>query len=199
MKQLLINRLKKYAQLNTQSDENQLTCPSTAGQWELAHQLVKELKAINMKDITIDEHAYVMATLPSNIEEETPTIGFLAHLDTATDFTGENVHPQLIEKYNGRDILLNKEENIILSPHEYPSLNKYIGHTLMTTDGTTLLGADNKAGIAEIITAMEYLINHPEIPHGTVRIAFTPDEEIGRGPHKFDVGRFAADYAYTVD
>lgn len=199
MKQLLIDRLTKYARINTQSDENNFTCPSTSGQWELAHLLADELKAIGMKDVTIDEHAYVMATLPGNTEEETPVIGFLAHLDTATDFTGDNVKPQLTEEYNGKDIVLNKEEDIVLSPVEYPSLKKYIGHTLMTTDGTTLLGADNKAGIAEIITALEYLINHPETPHGTVRVAFTPDEEIGRGPHKFDVDRFAADYAYTVD
>ncbi|GAE94982.1 tripeptide aminopeptidase [Gracilibacillus boraciitolerans JCM 21714] len=140
-----------------------------------------------------------MATLPSNIETEVPVIGFLAHLDTATDFTGDGVTPQLIDSYNGKEIILNTSKNIILSPVEYPSLHKYHDHTLMTTDGTTLLGADNKAGISEIMTAIEYLIQHPEIPHGKIRIAFTPDEEIGRGPHKFDVKRFGADFAYTVD
>jgi tripeptide aminopeptidase len=141
----------------------------------------------------------VMATLPSNTTKQVSTIGFLAHVDTATDFTGKDVKPQIVENYDGNDIILNKALSVILSPKEFPSLSNYLGHTLITTDGTTLLGADNKSGIAEIMTAMAYLIQHPEIKHGTVRVAFTPDEEIGRGPHKFDVDRFNAKYAYTVD
>lgn len=199
MKDKLIERLTHYATIDTQSNEDNPECPSTKGQWELAHLLIEELQAIGLQDVTVDEHAYVMATLPSNVDQEVPTIGFLAHLDTATDFTGKGVKPQLVKNYNGADIVLNQVNNILLSPNEYPALLNYTGHTLMTTDGTTLLGADNKAGIAEIMTAMEYLVQHPDIPHGTIRVAFTPDEEIGRGPHKFDVQRFDADYAYTID
>lgn len=194
-----MDRLITYAQIDTQSNEDNSNCPSTEGQWELAHLLVDELKTIGMHDVTVDDHAYVMATLPSNVDKEIPVIGFLAHMDTATDFTGKGVKPQVIEQYDGDAILLNKEKNIVLTPKEYPSLKNYLGHTLLTTDGTTLLGADNKAGIAEIMTALEYLINNPEIPHGTIRVAFTPDEEIGRGPHKFDVDRFGAQFAYTID
>ena len=199
MREKLIERLIRYAKINTQSDENSSTCPSTEQQWELAHLLVEELKQIGMEDVTIDENAYVMATLPSNISSSVPTVGFLAHIDTATDFTGEGVNPQIIENYDGGDIVLNEPEKIILSPTEFPELLSYKGDTLITTDGTTLLGADNKAGIAEIMTAMEYIIQHPEIKHGTIRVAFTPDEEIGRGPHRFDVEKFAADFAYTID
>lgn len=199
MREKLIERLIRYAKINTQSDENSSTCPSTEQQWELAHLLVEELKQIGMEDVTIDENAYVMATLPSNISSSVPTVGFLAHIDTATDFTGEGVNPQIIENYDGGDIVLNESEKIILSPTEFPELLSYKGDTLITTDGTTLLGADNKAGIAEIMTAMEYIIQHPEIKHGTIRVAFTPDEEIGRGPHRFDVEKFAADFAYTID
>ncbi|MDX8046380.1 peptidase T [Gracilibacillus sp. S3-1-1] len=199
MKQKLIDRLSKYAKVDTQSSEDSQSCPSTEGQWDLAHLLIDELKEIGMQDVAVDDHAYVMATLPSNVDKDVPVIGFLAHMDTATDFTGANVKPQVVEQYDGKDIVLNEEKNIVLSPNEYPSLHNYIGHTLMTTDGTTLLGADNKAGIAEIMTALEYLINNPDIPHGTIRVAFTPDEEIGRGPHKFDVDRFGAQFAYTID
>ncbi|WP_208585970.1 peptidase T [Gracilibacillus suaedae] len=199
MKQKLIERLSKYVQIDTQSNESNPDCPSTDGQWELAHLLVEELKDIGMHDVTVDENGYVMATLPSNVDKDVPVIGFLAHVDTATDFTGKGVKPQVVEQYNGKDILLNKEKNIVLSPDEYPSLANYNGHTLITTDGTTLLGADNKAGIAEIMTALEYLMTNPDIPHGTIRVAFTPDEEIGRGPHKFDVDRFGAQFAYTID
>lgn len=199
MREKLIERLIRYAKINTQSDESSSTCPSTEQQWELAHLLVEELKQIGMEDVTIDENAYVMATLPSNISSSVPTVGFLAHIDTATDFTGEGVNPQIIENYDGGDIVLNESEKIILSPTEFPELLSYKGDTLITTDGTTLLGADNKAGIAEIMTAMEYIIQHPEIKHGTIRVAFTPDEEIGRGPHRFDVEKFAADFAYTID
>lgn len=198
MKNKLIERLISYAKVDTQSNENSQTTPSTPGQLALANMLVEELKEIGMKDVTIDENGYVMATLPSNTEKEVPTIGFLAHVDTATDFTGKNVNPQVIEQYDGKDIVL-ESLNVVLSPKEFPELADYAGHTLITTDGTTLLGADNKAGISEIMTAMEYLIAHPEIKHGKIRVAFTPDEEIGRGPHKFDVEAFNAKFAYTVD
>ncbi|KAB8137930.1 peptidase T [Gracilibacillus oryzae] len=199
MKEQIIERFTRYVKMNTQSNENNPECPSTEEQWELAHLLVEELKQIGMQDVTIDENAYVMATLPSNTEKDLPTIGFLAHMDTATDFTGDGVKPQVIDHYPGGDILLNEAKQITLSPSEFPELENYKGQTIITTDGTTLLGADNKAGIAEIMTAMEYLIQHPEIPHGTIRVAFTPDEEIGRGPHKFDVAAFGADFAYTID
>ncbi|WJP98893.1 peptidase T [Geobacillus stearothermophilus] len=199
MKQELIERFIRYAKVNTQSDPESSTCPSTQGQWELARMLVEELKSIGMEDVTVDENGYVMATLPSNTDKNVPVIGFLAHMDTAPEFTGANVNPQIIEQYDGGDIVLNKEQGIILSPNDFPELAGYKGHTLITTDGTTLLGADDKAGIAEIMTAMNYLIQHPEIKHGKVRVAFTPDEEIGRGPHKFDVAKFGAQFAYTVD
>lgn len=199
MKEYLIERLTRYAKVETQSNEDSETCPSTPGQLTLAHMLVEELKEIGMSDVTVDENGYVMATLPANTDKNVPTIGFLAHVDTATDFTGAGVNPQVVEGYDGNDIVLNKNLNVVLSPKEYPNLKNYVGHTLITTDGTTLLGADNKAGIAEIMTAMEYLIKHPEIKHGKVRVAFTPDEEIGRGPQKFDVEAFNAKFAYTVD
>src|SRR5690625_6140142 len=199
MKNTLIERLTKYAKVDTQSNFASETVPSTPGQIELAKLLYEELKNIGMSDVTIDDNSYVMATLPANTDGDIPTIGFLAHLDTATEFTGKNVNPQVIENYDGKDIVLNEAENIVLSAKEFPELPSYKGHTLMTTDGTTLLGADNKAGIAEIMTAVEYLINNPDIKHGKIRVAFTPDEEIGRGPHKFDVEQFNATYAYTVD
>lgn len=199
MKEEIIERFTTYVKVDTQSDESVDTCPSTPGQLTLGNMLVDELKSIGMQDAPIDENGYVMATLPSNTEKDVPTIGFLAHVDTATDFTGKNVNPQIIESYDGKDIVLNKQPQVTLSPDQFPELSGYKGHTLITTDGTTLLGADNKAGIAEIMTAMDYLIKHPEIKHGTIRVAFTPDEEIGRGPHKFDVKRFNASFAYTVD
>ncbi|PDM40641.1 MULTISPECIES: peptidase T [unclassified Geobacillus] len=199
MKQEIIERFTKYVKVNTQSDPNSDTCPSTPGQLELGKMLVEELKAIGMEEVTMNENGYIMATLPANTEKDVPTIGFLAHMDTAPEFTGANVHPQIVENYDGGDIVLNESLNIVLSPKDFPELANYKGHTLITTDGTTLLGADNKAGIAEIMTAMAYLIQHPEIKHGKVRVAFTPDEEIGRGPHKFDVAAFGAKYAYTVD
>ncbi|AIM16493.1 peptidase T [Bacillus sp. X1(2014)] len=199
MKNELIERFTSYVKIDTQSDESSDTCPSTEGQWELLRMLVEELKEIGMEEVTIDENGYVMATLPSNTDKEVPTIGFLAHVDTATDFTGKNVNPQIIENYDGGDITLNEALNVVMSTKDFPNLANYKGHTLITTDGTTLLGADNKAGITEIMTAMAYLIQHPEIKHGKVRVAFTPDEEIGRGPHKFDVAAFNAKYAYTVD
>ncbi|WP_150270035.1 peptidase T [Paenibacillus tepidiphilus] len=199
MKDELIGRFISYATMDTQSNEDSDTCPSTPGQLELAHKLVQELQELGLTEVTVDEHAYVMATLPANTDKEVPTIGFLAHLDTATDFTGKDVKPRVIENYDGKDIVLNEALNVVLTPASFPELSHYQGHTLITTDGTTLLGADNKAGIAEIMTAMAYLLAHPEIKHGKIRVAFTPDEEIGRGPHKFDVAKFGASYAYTVD
>ncbi|AYA74880.1 peptidase T [Bacillus sp. Y1] len=199
MKIELIDRFISYVVIDTQSNDESNTCPSTPGQLTLANKLVDELKSIGLEDINIDENGYVMATIPANTDKEVPTIGFLAHLDTATDFTGNGVNPLLHENYDGNDIVLNEDLHIVLSPKDFPNLKNYIGHHLITTDGTTLLGADNKAGIAEIMTAMAYLVQHPEIKHGKIRVAFTPDEEIGRGPHKFDVDQFAATYAYTVD
>lgn len=197
--QNIINRFKSYVTIDTESDPNSDTTPSTAKQWDLANKLVEELKAIGLEEVTIDKNAYIMATLPSNVDYEVPTIGFIAHFDTTPDFTGANVKPQVIENYDGGDIMLNKEHNIVLSPKYFKDLLMYKGQTLITTDGTTLLGADDKAGITEIVTAMEYLINNPKIKHGKIRIGFTPDEEIGRGAHKFDVGKFGAEWAYTMD
>ena len=199
MKKEIIIRFTTYVKIDTQSNEDSTTTPTTEGQLELVNLLADELREIGMEDVEVDENGYLMATLPSNTDKDVPTIGFLAHVDTATDFTGKNVNPQIVEKFDGNDIVLNQELNVVLSANEFPELPSYKGHTLITTDGTTLLGADNKAGIAEIMTAMNYLIQHPEIEHGRIRIAFTPDEEIGRGPHKFDVSRFDASYAYTVD
>lgn len=199
MKSKLTERLARYARVDTQSTEASDTVPTTEGQRELAEMLVEELKEIGMTDVTIDENSYVMATLAGNTEKDVQTIGFLAHLDTATEVTGKNVQPQVVESYDGGDIILNEEDGLVLSPQQFPQLENYQGHTLMTTNGRSLLGADNKAGIAEIMTAMEYLIKHPEIKHGDIRVAFTPDEEIGRGPHHFDVEKFKASFAYTVD
>lgn len=199
MKEELIKRFTTYVKIDTQSNEESDTTPSTPGQWDLLKLLEQELKEIGLDEVELDENGYLFATLPANTDKNVPTIGFLAHVDTATDFTGKNVKPQIVENYDGGEIILNKEKNIVLSPEQFPSLNKYIGQTLITTDGTTLLGADDKAGVAEIMTAMNYLVQHPEIKHGTIRVAFTPDEEIGRGPHKFDVKRFNAKYAYTMD
>jgi len=198
-KQHLIKRFISYVTVDTESDPESETTPSTSKQWDLANALVDELKSIGMHEVTIDENAYIMATLPSNVDHETPVIGFISHFDTTPDFTGKGVNPQVIEKYDGKDIVLNKAENIILSPDDFEDLLLYKGKTLITTDGTTLLGADDKAGIAEIVSAMEYLIKHPEIKHGKIRVGFTPDEEIGRGAHKFDVAKFGADWAYTMD
>jgi tripeptide aminopeptidase len=199
LKQEIIDRFTSYVKVDTQSDASSESTPSTPGQLTLANMLVEELKQIGMEEVTIDDNGYVMASLPSNTEKDVPVIGFLAHVDTATDFTGTNVKPQIVENYDGDTIILNKDLHIELSPKDFPSLKDYKGHTLITTDGTTLLGADNKAGIAEIMTAMKYLIEQPEIKHGKIRVAFTPDEEIGRGPHKFDVAAFGAKFAYTMD
>ncbi len=195
----LIKRFVGYVTVDTQSDPTSKTTPSTQKQWNLANALVEELKQIGMEDVTIDDNAYIMATLPATIDREVPTIGFISHFDTSPDFTGTNVKPQIIENYDGGDIVLNKAENIILSPSYFEDLLLYKGKTLITTDGTTLLGADDKAGITEIVSAMEYLINNPHIKHGKIRVGFTPDEEIGRGAHKFDVKKFGAHWAYTMD
>ncbi|AQS93104.1 peptidase T [Polaribacter sp. BM10] len=198
-KKHIIDRFIKYVTVDTESDPNNPNFPSTEKQWDLAKILVDELREIGMQDVDLDENCYIMATLPSNIEHRVPTIGFVAHIDTSPDFTGKNVKPQIVENYQGNDILLNEEKNIILSPDYFEDLLKYKGQTLITTDGTTLLGADDKAGVTEIVTAMEYLIKHPEIKHGKIRICFTPDEEVGKGAHKFDVNKFDAEWAYTMD
>ncbi|HQK39034.1 MAG TPA: peptidase T [Flavobacterium alvei] len=197
--QHIIDRFISYVIIDTESDPNSETTPSTAKQWDLANKLVDELKTIGMQDVTIDDKAYIMATLPSNVDHEVPTIGFIAHFDTTPDFTGAHVKPQIFPNYDGGDILLNADQNIILSPKYFKDLLQYKGQTLITTDGTTLLGADDKAGITEIVTAIEFLIKNPEIKHGKIRVGFTPDEEIGRGAHHFDVEKFGCDWAYTMD
>jgi tripeptide aminopeptidase len=195
----IIKRFISYVTIDTESDPNNPDFPSSDNQWDLANLLVKELKDIGMSDVTLDKHCYVMATLPSNLDYDVPTIGFVSHIDTTPDYTGANVKPIIHNEYDGKDIVLNKNENIVLSPSYFDDLLQYKGQTIITTDGTTLLGADDKAGITEIVSAMEYLINHPEIKHGKIRICFTPDEEVGKGAHKFDVKKFGADWAYTMD
>ncbi|WP_313232248.1 peptidase T [Tissierella praeacuta] len=195
----LINRFLQYVKYETTSDESSNSIPSTSNQFEFAKILGKELEEIGLTDVSIDENGYIMATLPSNIQKSVPTIGFIAHMDTAQDMSGKNVNPKIISNYDGNDIVLNDEKNIIMSVKDFPDLKDYVGCDLITTDGTTLLGADDKAGIAEIVTAVEYLIENPHIPHGTIKIGFTPDEEIGRGADCFDVEKFNADFAYTVD
>lgn len=198
-KQALIDRFISYVTIDTESDPNSDTTPSSAKQWDLARKLAEELEAMGMSDVTIDDNAYIMATLPSNVSHEVPTIGFVAHFDTTPDFTGKDVNPQIIENYDGGDIILNADQNLVLSPSYFDDLLQYKGQTIITTDGTTLLGADDKAGITEIMEAMKYLLAHPEVKHGTIRVGFTPDEEIGRGAHKFDVEKFGAAWAYTMD
>lgn len=192
-------RLIRYAKINTRSDVRQQTIPSTAIQLDLLRLLEEELKEIGMEEVEFNEkNAFVTATLPANTDKDVPTIGFIAHVDTA-DFNSENVQPQIVENYDGKDIVLNEAEGIVMKTADFPNMLPYVGQTLITTDGTTLLGADDKSGIAEIVTAMEYLINHPEIEHGKVRVAFGPDEEIGRGADHFDVDHFDAKFAYTMD
>ena len=198
-KKHILNRFISYVKIDTESDPKSTSTPSTLKQWDLANKLAEELKSIGMQDVSIDANAYIMASLPSNVAHKVPTVGFVSHFDTSPDFTAANVKPQIIENYDGSDIVLNKEENIVLSPDYFEDLLLYKGQTLITTDGTTLLGADDKAGICEIVSAMEYLIQHPEIKHGPIKVGFTPDEEIGRGAHKFDVKKFGADWAYTMD
>ena len=195
----ILNRFQSYVKIDTESDPNSTTTPSTEKQWTLARLLAEELKTIGLVDVSIDEHAYVMGTLPSNVAHDVPAIGFISHFDTSPDFTAAKVSPQVIENYNGKAIVLNAEQNIVLSPDYFEDLLLYKGQTLITTDGTSLLGADDKAGVCEIVSAMEYLVQHPEIKHGPIKVGFTPDEEIGRGAHKFDVNKFGAQWAYTMD
>ncbi len=195
----LIERFIKYVKIDSQSDPESNTIPSTEKQWNIARELVKDLKEIGMQDVEIDDKGYVYATLPSNIDKEVPVVGFIAHYDTAPDYSGANVNPQFFENYDGSDIVLNEEKGLVLSPDYFPELKNYIGQTLIHTDGNSLLGADDKAGVAEIIDAMAYLIEHPEIKHGKIRVGFNPDEEIGLGAQSFNVEKFAADWAYTMD
>ena len=191
-------RFFRYIKIDTKSDENSETFPSTQRQYNLLNMLKKELTDMGLK-ADIDEHGYVMATLPSNIKKKVPAVGFVSHVDTSPDMSGENVNPQVWENYDGGDIVINKDLNLVLTPSLFPELKEYIGDTIITTDGTTLLGADDKAGITEIMTAVKYLVEHPEIKHGDIKIGFTPDEEIGRGVDHFDVEKFGAKYAYTMD
>lgn len=195
----LVDRFLHYVSFDTQSDELTNMTPSTPGQMIFAKALEKELQRMGLSEITLDENGYLMATLPANTDKELPTVGFIAHLDTSPDMSGRNVSPRIVKNYDGGEIVLCAEENVVLRPAEFPEMLHYVGQDLIVTDGTTLLGADDKAGIAEIITAMEYLLAHPEIKHGKIRIAFNPDEEIGLGAHKFDVEAFGADWAYTLD
>jgi len=199
MKNSLINRFLQYVQIDTQSDENSKTYPSTKKQLDLARLLEKELKELGLKEVILDKYGYVTATLPSNIDKKIPVIGFFAHMDTAPDISGKNVKPQVFENYNGKDITISKALGIKLSVNDFPELKNYTGQTIITASGDTLLGADDKAGIAEIMTAIEFLKKNPEIKHGTIKVAFTPDEEIGKGVDHFDVQKFGADYGYTID
>ncbi len=192
-------RFLDYVKIDTKSDENSKSTPSSAVQFDLARRLVDELRTLGLKDAAVDEKCYVMATLPSNIDRDVPVIGFVAHLDTSPDVSGTGVKPRFVRDYDGNDIVLNSTEKIVLSPDDFPELKDYKGQTIITTDGTTLLGADDKAGIAEIMTALEHLSTHPQVKHGTIKIGFTPDEEIGRGADHFDVKKFGAKYAYTLD
>ena len=198
MREKVVQRFLKYVTFDTTANPNNSNCPSSEGQKVFANYLVEELKSLGLEDAHVDENSYVMATLKGNTEG-VETIGFISHLDTAPDITGKNVKPKIIKNYDGKDIVLNEELNIITSPKDYPDLKKFIGEDLIVTDGTTLLGADDKAGISEIVTAIEYLVNNPEIKHGDIKIGFTPDEEIGRGADLFNVEKFGAKYAYTID
>lgn len=195
----LLERFYRYVRVDTQADSRSTTCPSSPGQLELGRMLRKELQDMGLTEVTMDDNGYIMATLPDNGCPDAPVIGFVMHMDTATDLTGKNVKPRLVKNYDGNDIVLNKERDILLSPTNFPELPSYKGQDIVVTDGTTLLGADNKAGICAAFSAVEYLLNHLEIPHGKIRIALTPDEEIGRGVAKFDVAVFGADFAYTID
>lgn len=195
----IVDRFIKYARIDTQSDENSTQTPSTQRQFNLAKEVEKEALEMGLSDVSLDNNCYLMATLPANTRKKVPVIGFIAHFDTSPDMSGENVNPQIVKNYDGQDIVLNEMKKIIISPGDFPELLRHKGEDIITTDGTTLLGADDKAGIAEIMTAMQYLLDHPEIEHGKIRIGFTPDEEIGRGADKFDVAKFGADWAYTMD
>ena len=194
----LLDRFLRYVSVDTQSNEESETQPSAAKEWDLLKMLKAELEALDV-EVTLDEYGYVMATIPSNITRTVPAVGFIAHVDTAPDASGENVKPQIVPNYDGKAIDLKGVPGLQLKPEEFPEMLHYVGQTLITTDGTTLLGADDKAGVAEIMDAVQYLVEHPEVKHGPVKIGFTPDEEIGRGVVKFDVKRFGADYAYTMD
>ena len=195
----VVDRFIKYVKFDTESDTETGITPSTSGQMILARELEKELREIGLEDITLDDNAYLMATLPANTDKTVPTIGFIAHLDTSPDLTGKNVNPRIVKNYDGKDVILNKDTKVILSPSDFPEMLDYKGQDLIVTDGNTLLGADDKAGIAEIVTAIKYLKDHPEIKHGKIRIGFNPDEEIGLGAHKFDVEKFDCEWAYTMD
>ena len=196
----LQNRFINYVKIFSTSDPESETTPSTERQWNIANYIFEELKTLGLSDVSLDENGYIYAYVPSNLEnDDEPVVGFISHYDTSPDFNGENVKPQIWDDYDGKDLLLNKETGFILSPSKFESLKDYVGRTLITTDGTTLLGADDKAGVAEIVTAAEYLLAHPDIKHGKIAIGFTPDEEIGRGAHKFDVKKFGAEWAYTMD
>ncbi len=195
----VVDRFLKYIKIDTESARASKTYPSTLKQLDLARLLRDELMEIGLQDVGLDEYGYVTATLPANIDKKVPVVGFLAHMDTSPDMSGKDVKPQFVENYNGGDIVLNQEKNIILSQQQFPDLKKYLGETLITTDGTTLLGADDKAGVAQIMTAMARLVAHPEIKHGTIKVGFTPDEEVGQGVDYFDVKKFGADFAYTLD
>ena len=195
----LLERFLKYVSIHTTSDENTGLVPSTPQQMEFAKILAEELKDMGMQDVSLDKKGYLMATLPSNIDKDVPTVGFISHLDTSPDMSGKNVKPRIVENYDGNDIVLNEKENIVLSPKQFPELTMYRGQSLVVTNGLTLLGADDKAGIAEIMTAMDYFIKNPDVKHGKVRIAFNPDEEIGLGAHLFDVDKFGCQFAYTMD
>jgi tripeptide aminopeptidase len=199
MEKSVVDRFLKYVGFNTQSNPESTGCPSSEGQVVFGKMLAEELLRIGLCDVEVDWNGYVMATLPSNVEHQVPVIGFVAHMDTSPDCSGKNVRPRLINSYDGNDIILNEEKNVVLSVKRFPEILKYVGQRLIVTDGTTLLGADDKAGLAEIVTAMEYLMAHPEIKHGKIRIAFTPDEEIGRGADHFYVPNFGAEYAFTMD
>lgn len=195
----IVDRFIKYARIDTQSDENSTQTPSTQKQFNLAKEVEKEAIEMGLVDVSLDNNCYFMATLPSNTNKKVPVIGFISHFDTSPDMSGNNVNPRIVKNYDGKDIVLNETNNVVLSPNDFPELLSHKGEDIIVTDGTTLLGADDKAGIAEIMSAMQYLIDHPEIEHGKIRIAFTPDEEIGRGADKFDVEKFGADWAYTMD
>jgi len=197
--QNLVDRFLKYVQIDTEADAGTGLTPSTPGQMMFAQQLVEELKAIGLEDVDLDENGYVMASLSANVDGDVPVVGFVAHMDTSPDFSGMHVKPRIVSNYGGDDIVLNETENIILKTKDFPEVKKYVGQDLIVTDGTTLLGADDKAGVAEIVTAMEYLVAHPEIKHGKIRIGFTPDEEIGAGADHFNVEKFGAEFAYTMD
>ncbi|MGL4412326.1 MAG: peptidase T [Bacteroidales bacterium] len=195
----IVERFFGYVAVDTESDPTKECCPSTRKQFHFAEKLAEELKAIGLVDVSLDENGYLMATLPATTDRALPVVGFISHMDTSCDFTGENVKPRIVKSYGGEDIVLNEAEGIVLKVADFPEISNYVGQDIVVTDGTTLLGADDKAGVAAIVSAMEYLIEHPEIEHGAVRIGFTPDEEIGRGAHLFDVERFGAEWAYTID